>query len=269
MLLIYVTPLLPEFLTVVIPAHIAASSIFVMFYFWLTSEDKFPNIFQVTDKESLLLFFFVVVSSDVVVNVSICKNKQTNLHRTAYDSKLCGFARAPGAVPAAPPGQGMGFCCATLPGAVAGQAAGAGVSQELSGTGAGPWGALVFGQGRGGFVKKLCQPLAIHGSPPLGKSSCMVGFDWDTECTAPRHDGSWVQSSIMTFFPTCSVLGNVAAHRMEAMRCPTACVQYQGSAQTLPTQHMQPLGAWTLSQPLRFKPGQEIVATAEPWARAT
>lgn len=41
MLLIYVTPLLPEFLTVVIPAHIAASTIFVMFYFWLTNEDKF------------------------------------------------------------------------------------------------------------------------------------------------------------------------------------------------------------------------------------
>lgn len=41
MLLIYITPLLPEFLTVVIPAHIAASTIFVMFYFWLTSEDKF------------------------------------------------------------------------------------------------------------------------------------------------------------------------------------------------------------------------------------
>lgn len=32
MLLIYITPLLPEFLTV-IPAHIAASEIFVMFYF--------------------------------------------------------------------------------------------------------------------------------------------------------------------------------------------------------------------------------------------
>lgn len=41
MLLIYITPLLPEFLTVVIPAHIAASTIFVMFCFWLTSEDKF------------------------------------------------------------------------------------------------------------------------------------------------------------------------------------------------------------------------------------
>lgn len=41
MLLIYITPLLPEFLTVVIPAHIAASTIFVMFHFWLTSEDKF------------------------------------------------------------------------------------------------------------------------------------------------------------------------------------------------------------------------------------
>lgn len=33
MLLIYITPLLPEFLTVVIPAHIAASKVFVMFYF--------------------------------------------------------------------------------------------------------------------------------------------------------------------------------------------------------------------------------------------
>lgn len=33
MLLIYITPLLPEFLTVVIPAHIAASKIFVVFYF--------------------------------------------------------------------------------------------------------------------------------------------------------------------------------------------------------------------------------------------
>lgn len=33
MLLIYVTPLLPEFLTVVIPAHITTSKIFVMFYF--------------------------------------------------------------------------------------------------------------------------------------------------------------------------------------------------------------------------------------------
>lgn len=41
MLLIYITPLLPEFLTVVIPAHIAASRILVKFYFWLTSEDKF------------------------------------------------------------------------------------------------------------------------------------------------------------------------------------------------------------------------------------
>lgn len=41
MLLIYITPLLPEFLTVVIPAHIAASTIFVKFYFWLTSEEKF------------------------------------------------------------------------------------------------------------------------------------------------------------------------------------------------------------------------------------
>lgn len=34
-------------------------------------------------------------------------------------------------------GKGMGFCCATLPGA-GGQAAGAGVSQELSGSGARP-----------------------------------------------------------------------------------------------------------------------------------
>lgn len=73
-------------------------------------------------------------------------------------------------------GKGMGFCCATLPGAVAvgGQAAGAGVSQELSGTGAGPWGALVFWPGQRWICEqKLCQPLAIHGSPPSGKSSCM------------------------------------------------------------------------------------------------
>lgn len=41
MLLIYIIPLLPEFLTVVIPAHTTASTIFVIFYFWLTSEDKF------------------------------------------------------------------------------------------------------------------------------------------------------------------------------------------------------------------------------------
>lgn len=40
MLLIYVTPLLPEFLTVVIPAHTTASKILVM-VFWLMSADKF------------------------------------------------------------------------------------------------------------------------------------------------------------------------------------------------------------------------------------
>lgn len=33
MLLIYVTPLLPEFLTVVKPAHITTSKIFLIFYF--------------------------------------------------------------------------------------------------------------------------------------------------------------------------------------------------------------------------------------------
>lgn len=33
MLLIYITPLLPEFLTVVIPAHITARKTFVTFYF--------------------------------------------------------------------------------------------------------------------------------------------------------------------------------------------------------------------------------------------
>lgn len=64
MLLIYITPLLPEFLTVVIPAHIAASTIFVMFCFWLTSEDKFVWFLLPVAKyfsgykESLLLFFF-------------------------------------------------------------------------------------------------------------------------------------------------------------------------------------------------------------------
>lgn len=97
-------------------------------------------------------------------------------------------------------GRGWGFAVPHCAVAVGGQAAGAGVSQELSGTGAKPWGALVFWPGQRWICEqKLCQPLAIHGSPPLGKSSFMVSFDWDTECTAPRapgHDGSpWVRAA--------------------------------------------------------------------------
>lgn len=88
MLLIYITPLLPEFLTVVIPAHIAASTIFVMFYF---SEDKFVWFLLPVAKyfsgykESVLFYFCLFVSSDVVVYVSLHKNKQMCIeqHMTA------------------------------------------------------------------------------------------------------------------------------------------------------------------------------------------
>lgn len=80
MLLIYITPLLPEFLTVVIPDHIAASTIFVMFYFLLTSEDKFVWFLLPVAKyfsgykEYLLLFFFLKHCSCISF-YSIHKNK--------------------------------------------------------------------------------------------------------------------------------------------------------------------------------------------------
>lgn len=78
-----------------------------------------------------------------------------------------------------------------------------------------------FGQCRGGYVNKSCaNPWLFMGPLPWAKAAAQVNFDWDIECTAPRptrHDGSLVAE-----LATCSILGNVVSHKMEAVRCPTA-----------------------------------------------
>lgn len=77
-----------------------------------------------------------------------------------------------GCCPAVLPGEGDGFCCATLPGAVVvgGQAAGAGLSRELSGLVQGPRVLWCFGQGRGGCVNKSCaSPWLSMGPLPWRK----------------------------------------------------------------------------------------------------
>lgn len=183
-----------------------------------------------------------------------------------------------GCFPAVLPGKGDGFllCHVAWGVVVGGQAAGAGLSQELLALVQGPRVLWCFEQ-------KLCQSLAFRVSPPLAKASARVSFDWDMECTAPRgarHGGSWVAE-----LATGSILGSVLGHRMEAVRCPTAWGPVSG---LMPCQHSPWLGPsphstcspWVLgnraaalghswSQPLHFKPSQEMVATAEPWAGAT
>lgn len=71
----------------------------------------------------------------------------------------------------------MGFCCATLPGGVAvgGQAAAAGLSQELSGTGARPQGALVFRPGQ----RWIWEPVKKKGKPVKKKKAVPTpGYSW-------------------------------------------------------------------------------------------
>lgn len=81
------------------------------------------------------------------------------------------------------------------------------------------------------------------GPLPWAKAAAQVIFDWDIECTAPRatrHNRSWIAE-----LATCSILGNVVGHRMEAMR--GLCLVSTVPAHTAHAAHAAP-ACWAAKQ---------------------
>lgn len=125
----------------------------------------------------------------------------------------------------------------------------------------------MFWPGQRWVCEQICaKPWLFMGPLPRAKAAARVCFDWDMECTAPRGarcDGCSFRAG--------HILRNVFVHRTRGPI--SGLMPCQPCLGPSPRSNAAP-GCWAAMQLLwdslsHCKPQQEIVAAAEPGARAT